>query len=960
MEFRILGPLEVWDGERRLPLGGAKQRALLAILVIEANRVVPAARLIELLWGDEPSETAANTLQVGISHLRKLLEPTHARGTPYQVLLTEAPGYMLRLAPERLDFHRFEQLRQEARQATLRGRPDTAAVVLRDALALWHGSPLIDLKDEPFTAAQAARLSEMRLQAIEDRIEADLVLGQESDVVAELETLVADYPLRERLRGQFMIALYRCGRQADASDVFHKTRAALIDQVGMEPGPELQRLFKAILRQDPSLDLAVETAPLFRPRSNNLPLQLTSFVGRVQEKIEVERLLSESRLVTIMGVGGAGKSRLALQVAGELIPRFNEGVWLTELASLTDGALVGRAVASTLGLREQPERPIEEIIIAYLERRQILLVIDNCEHLVQAVAELIETLLRRCGDLRVLATSREALRIEGETAWSLRPLPIPDAGAPPDVTAQSEAVRLFQERGAAASFLPTPDNLPAVAEICRRLDGLPLGIELAAATLHTLPVQQVAASLDDRFRTLVVGRRSALPRQQTLETSIGWSYELLSEPEQTLFRRLAVFSGSFGVEHVIGICSGLPVDRDDAFRLLSILVAKSLVMFDGSGPEARYSLLETVHQYAKERLTQTAEDAATRDRHLDWYCSLAERAAVAIHGPDQAKWLGLLDNEYSNLRQALRWASGQGTEVMARLAWALTFFWMVRGYLGEGRDWLRQAVDSTTDPLIRARALTGEGLFACLQSDSASAQTMLLEACRLLEKLDDPATHGMALKMTGWDYLSTGQTSKGLAFIERGLGEARKVGPSWELACNLNDVGFFAHVSGDRSARPRIILEEALKVARDLEDAWVSALTLDSLALVAADSHDFQTAQVCWQECITIAVQLKDRWNLPSVLYGFARVALVEARHERAMRLMAAASRLTSEIGAIWPQAEQEPFDRTVQQIREALGEGPSDLAWRLGQSMTLQEAIEYATERQGPVPTRPSLVPVS
>jgi predicted ATPase/class 3 adenylate cyclase len=746
---------------------------------------------------------------------------------------------------------------------------------------------------------------------------------------------------------------------------------ALVEKA-LPPGVRIRDLgehrLKDLLRPEHLYQLDIEGLPTEFPalktldvRRNNLPLQLTSFIGRVREKLEVKRLLSQDRLVTITGVGGVGKTRLAVEIAHELVAGFKDGVWLTELAPVTDGGLVARTVASALGLREQPGRRLEDVMLAYLEGRQILLVIDNCEHLLQAVAELVETLLLHCADVRVLATSRESLRVAGETAWPLPPLgvPTPDAGETLEVGIQSEAVRLFHERAAAASFVPSPENIGWVVEICRRLDGLPLGIELAAGTLRTLHVRQVAANLDDRFRTLAAGHRTALRRQQTLETSIDWSYELLSDPERTLFRRLAVFSGNFGVEHVKEICSAPPVDFDDTFRLLSSLVVKSLVTFDSSGQAARYGMLETVHQYAQERLARSGEDDRTRDRHLEWYVSFAEQAALAIHGRDQANWFQLLDDEYSNLRQALKWASEKRSEAMARLARALTFFWEVRGYLTEGRQWLRLALDIPTDPLLRARTLTWAGLLACIQSDSTSLRTLLAEARQLLEKLDDPATMGLALKLLGWDYWSAGQTLEGLGFLERGVAIARKAAPSWELATNLNDLGFFSHVSGDKSLQPRILLEEALGMARELEDAWACGLTLDSLAQVAADSGDYDTAHACWQECITIAIHLKDRFALPSFLEGFARLALAKGQYALSMRLIAAASRLNSDTGVIRPQPEWERSKRMVQAIREALGDGESDLAWHEGQSMTLTDAIEQATGSPRQLATEPSLVPL-
>ena len=951
MEFRILGPIEVLRDGTRLPLG-PKQRALLAILLMHRNQAIGADRLVELLWGEDSPETAQHSLQVHVSQLRKVL--------PANTLVSQPPGYLLHADDREVDAIQFEAAAAAAKQRLESGDLDQAVQGFRSALALWRGEPLADVASAPFALGEVARLNELRLRAFEECIDAELALGRHADQLPELEGLVAEYPLRERLRGQLMLALYRSGRQAEASEAFHKTRALLIDQLGMEPGPELQKLFVSILKQDKSLDIAVRTARPERRETHNLPLPLTSFVGRMQELLELRRLVSQNRLVTITGVGGVGKTRLAIQLAHHLVGGFSDGVWLTELAPIRDGGLVARTVASTLGLREQPDRTVQDVITSYLEGRQVLLFIDNCEHLIQAAAEMIDALLRKCPKVTILATSREALRVEGEVIWQLHPLAVPesDLAATSEAVAQSDAVRLFLERAAAVSAVPSKDKLRSVVEICHHLDGLPLGIELAAATLLTLPVEQLAANLDHRFRMLAAGSRTALRRQQTLEASIDWSYELLSEPERALFRRLAIFTGSFGVEHATAICSGAPVNLDETFGLLSNLVAKSLVTFDSSGPEGRYGLLETVHQYAQDRLAQTGEETALGNRHLDWYCSLAERASLAIHGPDQVKWFELLDNEYSNIRAALRWGSERRTEAMARLSRSLAFFWMVRGYFTEGRDWLRQALSISTSSSVRAQALTAAGMLACLQSDSSAVRALLGEARELLEGLDDPATKGMALKLLGWDYWSNGMTSEGLGLVEQAVAQGRRAGPTWGLASHLNDLGWFAHLSGDRSPRPRRLLEEALATARQINDIWVCALTLDSLAQVAADSGDLDTARRCWEECISIATQLRDRFSLPAFLQGFARLATLQGHYERAMCLLAAAARLVSETGAIWPQPEQERVERMVQAARQPLGDQAADAAWRRGHGMTMAEALSYATESQQPVATTPSYEP--
>src|SRR3989454_2774698 len=391
MEFRILGPLEAWQAAQLISLGGPKQRALLAVLLMQANRVVPASRLIELIWGKDAPETAGATLQVTISNLRKILEPDHPRGAAFDVLVSLPAGYMLRLSADQLDSTCFERLAAAGRQALVDGNALVAADTLREALTLWRGAALADFSDEPFAVAESTRLNEMMLQALESRIEADLALRRHAELVGELESLMVKYPLRERLCGQLMLALYRCGRQAEASDLYYKTRDALVEQQGMDPGSDLQSLFKAILNHDPSLDLPTQKAIVRRPRSTNLPHQLSSFIGRAEPVNHVKLLLSQSRLVTLAGSGGVGKTRLALEVGRSLLSDYEDGIWLVELAPIADQALVPLTVATTLGLRDAGGRPIIEALTDYLNDRQLLLIVDNCEHLVEGCARLVRS-----------------------------------------------------------------------------------------------------------------------------------------------------------------------------------------------------------------------------------------------------------------------------------------------------------------------------------------------------------------------------------------------------------------------------------------------------------------------------------------------------------------------------------------------------------------------------------------
>jgi DNA-binding SARP family transcriptional activator len=540
MEFRILGPLEVGEEDRPVLVTGPKERALLAILLIHAGEVVSADRLVEGLWGSEPPANLSNALQV-VSRLRTCLQ--RAPGLQGGLLVTRKPGYVLDVGPEDLDARRFERLLEEAQEISATDHEGTSSL-LGEALGLWRGPALAEFAFEDFAQEEVARLEEAHIRAVEMKMEADLALGRQDGLVGELQALVAANPLRERLRGQLMLALYRSGRQGEALRVFQEGRMTLVDELGIDPGPELQELHQQILLQATTLSATPE-AEVAAPR-NNLPPQITSFVGRDVELREVGKLLQESRLVTLTGAGGAGKTRLALEVAKGLLEAFPEGVWLAELAAVNDPALVATTLGSALGIREgvplgvgaQTPQPFVDKLLSYLGGRELLVVLDNCEHLIEASAELVERLLRSAPWVRVLATSRERLGVDGEVLWPVPPLglPRPEEVAPEQLV-QHDAVRLFLDRATAVrpTFVLDADAAVALNHICRRLDGIPLALELAAAWVRIIPPMEIAARLDDRFGLLVSGSRKPLPRHQTLRAAIDWSYELLSVPEQDLF-----------------------------------------------------------------------------------------------------------------------------------------------------------------------------------------------------------------------------------------------------------------------------------------------------------------------------------------------------------------------------------------------------------------------------------------
>jgi len=613
-----------------------------------------------------------------------------------QLLVTRAPGYLLRLNAHELDLVRFERLVGEAR-AAMRADPGIAASRFRDALGLWRGPALADFRYERFATADAARLEEMRLGALEGCLECELAAGNHADVVAELEGLVAEHPHRERLAGQLMLALYRCGRQAEASAVFQSTRSALVDELGMEPGPGLRQLIQQILEQDPELELAehntaaavAKAGPGARPR-HNLPIELTSFVGRERELEEICALLEQRRLLTLTGAGGSGKTRLALRAARRALEQYPDGVWLVELASLSEPALVPSAMAASIGIRAQAGTLVQALKRS-LRDSHLLIVLDNCEHLVDACAQLAHELLSSCERVRILATSRQALGIASEVAW-----PVPGLELPSDTAAGSfqevshcAAVRLFSERAYAArpGFTLGSGTAGAVAQICRRLDGIPLAIELAAARTRALNPDDILRRLDDQFRLLTGGTRDALPRQ-TLQATIDWSHDLLSERERVLFRRLSVFAGGWTLNDAERICADDSLPEEDVFEVLSELVLKSLAAAEqGLTGATRYGMLETLRAYAGQRLRASGEQESLGRRHFDHFLEVAENAYQRRESTGLDAELGTILAHQDNIRAALGFARTADANGMLQLAGAVEQLWLA-GNVTEGRRWL--------------------------------------------------------------------------------------------------------------------------------------------------------------------------------------------------------------------------------------------------------------------------------
>jgi predicted ATPase/DNA-binding SARP family transcriptional activator len=785
VRVRVLGPLEVLDGSGApVPVLGAKQRRLLAALVVHAGSVVSVDRLAQAVWGEGPVADRVNAVQAKVSQLRRILEPGRGRAVP-RLLVSRPPGYVLDLGPDGLDALVFERLATAGRAALGSGDHATAGERFRAALALWRGPALAEFADEDFAAAAAARWEEARLGAVEDRVEADLRLGMRTELVPELESLVAGHPVRERFHGQLMTALYGAGRQADALAVFHEARRVLDAELGVEPGPELRAVFEAVRRQDPALGarpaFSAVGGPAHRPAElsrgeagrrhgagvaaaagapasgatdarasgagdpgasgagdpgasgagdpgasgpggapGSLPVRVTSFVGRDTEVDRVLVLLGRARLVTLTGPGGVGKTRLAVEAAARL-PAGSDiagGVWFVDLASVSDEVEVATAVADVLGIREEGVTPgaanpggVLTRLREALRRRDAVLVLDNCEHLVDGVAQLVQDLLSAAPGLRLLCTSREALATDGELVWSVPSLRVPPtdpdaalaanpgpAGPAPRSPRELDgyaAVRLFVDRARSADpgFSLTADNAGAVAQLCRGLDGIPLALELAAARVRALGVHELARRLDDRFR-LLGSRTGAVSRQRTLRAVVQWGWDLLEPGEQAVLRRLSVFAGGVTIAAAGEVCTDGQVDEVEVVDVMARLVDKSLLTVDHAAVPARYDMLTTIRQFALERLADAGEVDTLRDRHLQHVLARVAPAVTALRGHDQLAAARWLRDEHDNIRAALERTRQAGDQaVLARLTAALGWYWYVLGNVAEARRWLRAAAE---------------------------------------------------------------------------------------------------------------------------------------------------------------------------------------------------------------------------------------------------------------------------
>ncbi|WP_203924039.1 AfsR/SARP family transcriptional regulator [Rugosimonospora africana] len=985
MQVGALGPLEVRTGAGELvPVAGARLRALLILLALAPSRVVGTDRLVEALWGDQPPAGAGNALQTLVSRLR--------RAVPGIVVVPQPGGYQLDLEPDRVDLVRFERLAAAGR-SRLRDDPADAAAMLREALALWRGPALADVARADFARATIVRLDELRLTAIQDRVDADLRLGSDAGLVAELDGLVAAHPLREPLVALFIRALDAAGRRAEALEVYERTRRRIVDQLGVQPSAELASLHVAMLRAEPDTARAVPrpqaeagrpTAPRSQPAASpavprpqpeagrtvpqsaagramsrpepeagravrpagpgsgaepgaavaagepartNLRAERTDLIGREDDLAQVGKLLRAHRMTTLTGPGGAGKTRLASAAARGQLDAMPDGVWLVELAPVTDPAEVAPATLDALGLRQLARgagsrmvAPVEESgdpvdrLVAALSDKHALLVLDNCEHLIDAAATLADRILSDCPRVTLLATSREPLSIGGEMLRPVQPLALPPESAQPALVTGYASVRLLAQRARAVrpGFEVNAGNALAVTRICRALDGMPLAIELAAARLNAMTPEQVASRLDDRFRLLTGGNRTALARHQTLAAVVGWSWDLLDDAERTLWRRLSVFAGGATLEAVERVCADDLVATDRVLDLLAALVDKSLLEMREDTGTPRYQMLEIIKAYGHDRLVEAGELDAAQRAHAGYFLELAENAEHHLLTAEQLAWLARLSADHDNLQAAVRGTVAAGdTRSAYRFVASLGLYWWLRGHKIEGAE-LSSAVLSLPGPAeekpdavpeeSRVAAYTLGALLAVDSRYSAEAALgWFREAGRLAERIPDPG-HPLIRLIGPLAHVFENSWEAGRPTSVAALDALVDDPFPWLGGTALMIRAHLALNYGHSHIDAEADIRAALERYRALGERWGISFATGTLGTFALWRGDFAEATACWRQAVAAIAELGGPEEEVQSLTQLARALWLRGDRDGAREQLARARRNAQRLGLPEPR----------------------------------------------------------
>jgi predicted ATPase/DNA-binding SARP family transcriptional activator/DNA-binding CsgD family transcriptional regulator len=983
--FRVsVGSRIIEDNEWRL----RKAASLVKLLALAPGHRLHRELVMDTFWPDLGLKAASNNLRQTLHAARRALEPNRAAYSHY-LNLQDGSLVLCPTGELWVDVEAFEEAATTARRTQ-----DPAAY--RAGIELWAGELLPYDRYEEWVENRRQELRGIFLSLVIELGGLYEERGEYGRGIEVLQRALSEEPTNEEAHAGLMRLYALSGRQEEALSQYERLRDALSGQLGTEPGNTTRLLRNEIAagKFPPRLPLTIGPPweGFLDTGKHNLPAPRTTFIGREREMVELKRTFSMTRLLTLTGAGGSGKTRLALEMARDLVGSYPDGVWLVELAPLSEEELVALEVAGALGVQEQPGRPLLESLLDALGDKQMLLVLDNCEHLINAAARLTMALLDSCSRVRVLATSRESLGVMGEQTWPVPSLSAPGARQSPTVSELEgyEAARLFADRASKRHprFELTPENAQAVAQVCTTLEGIPLAIELAAARVGVLSAEQISDRLEHSLKLLTGGERTADDRHRTLRATLDWSYELLSEPERVLFGRLSVFAGGFTLEAAESVGAGGGIGEEegeeDVLELVSMLVEKSLVVAEENWERgARYRLLEPVRQYAREKLRVSGEAEAVWRRHAEFFLALAQEAEQELKGPRQAEWLDRLETEHDNLRVGLSWALGRDIDLGPRMASALRLFWYTRGYLSEGRRYLEAVARSDAVPAtVRAKALDGLGWIAEPQGDYERARVAYEESLELYRSSNDKRGVANALGDLGSLALDQGDYEQATSLLEESLALHRESGSKEDVIGVLNGLGVLASAKGDRERsisffsealvlsrgtgnvrrtaaslgnlgitmlvhgdpeQATVLLEESLALFRDIGDSSNIAIGLMYSALAALTQDDHERVKALSEESLKLLQIAEDKQHIADCLEIMAGGAGAQGRAQRAARLWGAAEVLREDIGVPLQPEDREVLDPYLAAARSSLGE----VAWQVtlaeGRAMMPEQAIEYA-----------------
>ncbi len=926
MDLRILGPLEVEGDDGPIQVRGRKEEALLALLVVNAGTAVSADAIAEELWGDHPPPTASKTLRSHVSRLRSQLSKAVD-------IETTGSGYVLNADRATIDASRFEDLLDSGVEHRRSGSHTLAASDLASALDEWRGPALAGLEDHNFARVEAARLDSRRLEALEARLASDLELGRHRQLVAELEQLVSAHPHHEAFWKYLMMALYRSDRQADALGAFQDAKASLGDELGIEPSEELRELEEQILLQDPTL-----AAPSEREdRVHNLPTSLDSFVGRDEELEEIRLLLTNYRCVTLTGVGGSGKTRLGIEAARSALDNYPDGARWAELATINDPDRLVEQILLVFGEPGSHAADPGGVLVEILRPKGLLLILDNCEHMIGPVAQLTDRLLRECPDLTVLATSREAFGTAGEAIYHVPTLEVPGWGDTPNQVRDTESALLLADRVRTFmhDFVVDDQTATSVTTVCRKLDGIPLALELGAARMRTMTVDELADRIDNRFELLTKGSRTAPPRQQTLRATIEWSYELLTPAGKSTLRALGVFAGPWTIDAARAVAFEAETEVT-TIGLVDELVDKCLVETTQPG---RFRLLETIRQFAFEQLVVSGEAPTVGRRHRDWYRDMAASKDPELRGSQQVSAWTSLEQDHDNLRAAIQWSLDNGdSDGALELVAALGYFWMVRGYWPEAWRWLeRSLAPEGGSPLVRSEAITGGAITEVIRVNFGAVRELLGEALVVFEEKNVPKSHARAsLLYAVGEYLSGADDAVGL--LQRVYDSSIASDDSWSAA-------FVARYLGNESEKEAIpLLEESYQRFMTLGDRWNAAFSMYFISGWYLASEMYEEGEESASKARDLATEVGDVIWYAHATRNLGMAALRRGDHDRARQYM---SEALERLSAIGDDACSTTLNRSLATL--ALRSGNTTEAIRLT-AAAIRSAIRLGTPVHGSI----------